>query len=82
MKKAINLILVFMVYVLVGSMETNWMSIKTGLIWIGVVGLAALLVNRKKSVTWSRRSGQVHQRHTKLNHHKFTPYKGGMSSVL
>lgn len=82
MKEKINLILVFMVYVLVGSMETNCMSIKTGLIWIGIVGLVALLINRKKSATSRPRNGQVHHRHTKIIHKNCTPNKGGVSSVL
>lgn len=41
-----------------------------------------LMVEKKKSATSHTRNGQAYHRHTKLNHHKFTPYKGGMSSVL
>lgn len=80
MKSAINLSLIFIVYCLIGSMESNAMSLKTGLIWCCVVGLVEWLINRKKSATSRTRNGQAYpKRHTKYNHHKFTPYKGGMS---
>ena len=60
-----------------------------GFKWAIYLLLADLLIlaiydanKRKKSATSRPRNGQVHQRHTKPNHYEFTPYKGGMSSVL
>ena len=82
MKDVINLSLVFVVYVLVGSMESNAMSLKSGLILIGVVGVVALLINRKKSATSRTRNGQAHEeQQLKCIHTDYTPKSGGMSSV-
>ena len=83
MKKIINVAIGFLMYGIVGGMECNSMSIKDGLIALILLVLFLCIINRKKSATSRPRNGQVHQKgHTKLNHHKFTPYKGGMSSVL
>lgn len=82
MKKIINVAIGFLMYGIEGGMERNSMSIKDGLIALILLILFLCLINRKKSATSRPRNGQVHYKHTKLNHHKFTPYKGGMSSVL
>ena len=81
MKDAINLSLVFVVYGLIGSMELNAMSLRTGLIWVGVVGLVALPINRKKSATSRTCNGQARNEQCKSKHYKFTPNKGSVSSV-
>lgn len=82
MKKIVNVLIGFLMLGIVGGMECNGMSIKDGLIALVLLALFLCLINRKKSATSRPRNGQVHYKHTKLNHHKFTPYKGGMSSVL
>ncbi len=82
MKKIVNVLIGFLMLGIVGGMECNSMSIKDGLIALVLLVLFLCLINRKKSATSRPRNGQVHYKHTKLNHHKFTPYKGGMSSVL
>lgn len=82
MKKIVNVLIGFLMLGIVGGMECNSMSIKDGLITLVLLVLFLCLINRKKSATSRPRNGQVHYKHTKYNHHKFTPYKGGMSSVL
>ena len=83
MKSAINLGFVFAGYVLIGSMESNAMSLKTGLIWCCVVGVLAFLINRKKSATETSRNGQGTKMSKQRERHQ--PYcntrKGGVSSV-
>ena len=82
MKSAINLGFVFAGYVLIGSMESNAMSLKTGLIWIGVVGVVALLVNKKKSAVSRKYNGHAHKgQQQKCIHTNYTPKRGGVSSV-
>lgn len=83
MKKIINISIGFLMLGIVGGMECNSITIKDGLITLILLVLFLCLINRKKSATSRPRNGQArHKRHTKYNHHKFTPYKGGMSSVL
>lgn len=41
-----------------------------------------LVAEKKKSATSRPRNGQARKEHNKYNHHKFTPYKGGVSSDL
>ena len=83
MKSAINLILVFIEYCLIGSMESNAMSMKTGLMLIGVVGLVAWLINRKKSATPRTRNGQAHnEQQLKCIQDNYTTKNRGVSSVF
>lgn len=81
MKKAGNLILVFAVYCLIGSMESNYMSLKTGIIWCLIIGEVGLVLNRKKkkTATCARSNGQ-HNNELKYEvHSHYTTRKGGMS---
>lgn len=41
-----------------------------------------LVAEKKKSAASHTRNGQARKEHNKYNHHKFTPYKGGVSSGL
>ena len=83
MKSAINLSLIFIVYCLIGSMESNSMSLKTGLIWCCVVGLVAWLINRKKSATPRTRNGQAHnEQQLKCIQDNYTTKNRGVSSVF
>ncbi len=83
MKKSVNLSLVFAVYCLIDSMESNYMSLKTGLIWCLIIGVVGLVINRKKKKTATRvkRNGQMNKNEL-LNyevHSYYTTKKGGMS---
>jgi hypothetical protein len=80
MKKAVNLILVFAVYCLIDSMESNYMSIKTGLIWCLIIGAVGVLINKKKTATRVKRNGQQLSNELKYEvHSHYTTRKGGMS---
>lgn len=80
MKSAINLIFVLIGYVLIGSMESNAMSIKTGLISCCVAGLVALLVNRKKSAVSRKYNGQAQNGQQQKCTHKLYTKEGRVSS--
>ena len=81
MKKAGNLILVFAVYCLIGSMESNYMSLKTGIIWCLIIGAVGVLINKKKTATRVKRNGQqLSNELIKYEvHSHYTTRKGGMS---
>ena len=82
MKKAVNLSLIFIVYCLIGSMESNYMSLKTGIIWCLIIGAVGLVLNRKKkkTATCARSNGQQLNNELKYEvHSHYTTRKGGMS---
>lgn len=81
MKTGFNLLMFLCVYSLLGSMESNYMSLKTGLIWCLIIGVVTLLVNRKRPSRGRNRNGQ--QLNNELMkyevHSYYTTKKGGMS---
>ena len=79
MKKAGNLILVFAVYCLIGSMESNYMSLKTGIIWCLIIGAVGVLINKKKTATRAKRNGQLNNELKYEVRTYYTTRMGGMS---
>lgn len=80
MKKAVNLSLIFIVYCLIGSMESNYMSLKTGIIWCLIIGAVGLVINKKKTATRVKRNGQTYNEPKYYEVHSYyTPKNGGVS---
>lgn len=79
MKTGFNLLMFLCVYSLLGSMESNYMSLKTGLIWCLIIGVVTLLVNRKRPSRGRNRNGQPNNELKYEVHSHYTTRKGGMS---
>lgn len=80
MKTGFNLLMFLCVYSLLGSMESNYMSLKTGLICCLIIGVVTLLVNRKRPSRGRNRNGQTYNEPKYYEvHSHYTTRKGGMS---